>query len=77
MAAIRRVSTLVLRPSQDLGRLAAAFEPRLPSAFRWATRGLGTRDNESPRDRGMNTRDDDQPAGRDRPGDPERIGSAP
>ena len=45
---LRRVSTLVLRPSQDLGRLAAEFEPRLPPAFRWATRGLGTRDTESP-----------------------------
>lgn len=45
---LRRVATLVLRPSQDLGRLAAEFEPRLPRAFRWATRGLGTRDTESP-----------------------------
>jgi len=45
---LRRVSTLVLRPSQDLGRLAAEFEPRLPPAFRFATRGLGTRDTESP-----------------------------
>ena len=45
---LRRVVTLVLRPSQDLGRLAAKFEPRLPRAFRWATRGLGTRDTESP-----------------------------
>ncbi len=47
-ADLRRVSTLVLRPSEDLGRLAAEFEPRLPPAFRWATRGLGTRDTESP-----------------------------
>jgi NTE family protein len=47
-ADLRRVSTLVLRPSRDLGRLAAEFEPRLPTAFRWATRGLGTRDTESP-----------------------------
>ncbi len=39
---------LVLRPSRDLGRLAAEFEPRLPTAFRWATCGLGTRDTESP-----------------------------
>jgi NTE family protein len=45
---LRQVSTLVLRPSEDLGRLAADFEPRLPPAFRWATRGLGTRDTESP-----------------------------
>lgn len=45
---LRRVEVLVLRPSVDLGRLAAEFEPRLPRAFRWATRGLGTRDTESP-----------------------------
>jgi NTE family protein len=45
---LRKVATLVLRPSLDLGRLAAEFEPRLPWAFRWATRGLGTRQTESP-----------------------------
>jgi NTE family protein len=38
----------VLRPSQDLGRLAAGHEPRLPKAFRFLTRGLGTRETESP-----------------------------
>jgi NTE family protein len=45
---LRRVETLVLRPSEDLGRLAARFEPRLPRAFRFLTRGLGTRETESP-----------------------------
>ena len=45
---LRTVDTLVLRPSADLGRLAAEFEPRLPRAFRFATRGLGTRETESP-----------------------------
>ena len=45
---LRHVETLVLRPSLDLGRLSAEFEPRLPRAFRFATRGLGTRDTESP-----------------------------
>ena len=45
---LRTVDTLVLRPSADLGRLAADFEPRLPRAFRFATRGLGTRETESP-----------------------------
>jgi len=45
---LHTVETLVLRPSQDLGRLAAEFEPRLPRAFRFATRGLGTRETESP-----------------------------
>jgi NTE family protein len=33
----------VLRPSVDLGRLAADFEARLPAALRFLTRGLGTR----------------------------------
>ncbi|HUF30362.1 MAG TPA: patatin-like phospholipase family protein [Gemmatimonadaceae bacterium] len=40
---MRIVDILVLRPSQDLGRLAREYEPRLPSMFRWLTRGLGTR----------------------------------
>jgi NTE family protein len=45
---MRPVELLVIRPSQDLGRLAARFEPRLPSAFRFMTRGLGTREQKSP-----------------------------
>ena len=45
---LRRVELLVLRPSQDLGRLAANYEPRLPKTFRYLTRGLGTRETESP-----------------------------
>ena len=32
----------MLRPSADLGKLAAAYEPRLPDAFRLLTRSLGT-----------------------------------
>jgi NTE family protein len=39
-----RIELLVLRPSQDLGRLANAYEPELPRAFRFLTRGLGTRE---------------------------------
>lgn len=42
------IDVLTLRPSQDLGRLAAGFEPELPALFRWLTRGLGTRETESP-----------------------------
>jgi len=42
------VDIRVLRPSQDLGRLAAGFEARLPKAFRFLTRGLGTRQTASP-----------------------------
>ena len=38
----------VLRPSVDLGRLAAEYEADLPRAFRFITRGLGTRKTKSP-----------------------------
>ncbi len=40
---LREVDILVLRPSQDLGKLSREYEPRLPKAFRFLTRGLGTR----------------------------------
>ncbi len=45
---LRPVRLLVLRPSVDLGRLAARYEPKLPGAFRFLTRGLGTRETASP-----------------------------
>jgi NTE family protein len=45
---MRRVDILVLRPSRDLGKMARAYEPRLPKAFRFLTRGLGTRRTTSP-----------------------------
>jgi NTE family protein len=45
---MRRVDILVLRPSRDLGKMARAYEPRLPRAFRFLTRGLGTRQTTSP-----------------------------
>src|SRR5207248_2728034 len=45
---MRIVDILVLRPSQDLGRLAAQFEPKLPGLFRYLTRGLGTKQTASP-----------------------------
>jgi NTE family protein len=45
---LRPVKLLVLRPSVDLGRLAGAYEPRLPWAFRFLTRGLGTKQTRSP-----------------------------
>jgi NTE family protein len=45
---MRIVDILVIRPSQDLGRLARDYEPRLPGMFRWMTRGLGTRQTSSP-----------------------------
>ncbi len=45
---MRPVDLLVIRPSRDLGRMAAEFEPRLPKAFRFMVRGLGTREQKSP-----------------------------
>ncbi|MGH9313367.1 MAG: patatin-like phospholipase family protein [Vicinamibacterales bacterium] len=44
---LRHIDLLVLRPSEDLGRLANAYEPELPRAFRFLTRGLGTRETRS------------------------------
>ncbi|MBW3535174.1 MAG: patatin, partial [Gemmatimonadetes bacterium] len=45
---LRPVELLVLRPSVDLGRLSSQYEPELPPSFRFLTRGLGTRESESP-----------------------------
>jgi NTE family protein len=44
---LRHIDLLLLRPSVDLGRLANAYEPELPRAFRFLTRGLGTRETRS------------------------------
>jgi NTE family protein len=43
----RPVRILVLRPSVDLGALAAEHELRLPAAFRYLVRSLGTRETSS------------------------------
>ncbi len=45
---MRAVDILVIRPSQDLGKLARRFEPNLPPALRFLTRGWGTRRTASP-----------------------------
>lgn len=45
---MRIVDILVLRPSRDLGKMARAFEPKLPPFFRYLTRGLGTQKTASP-----------------------------
>jgi NTE family protein len=45
---LREVDILVMRPSQDLGKLARQYEPRLPAALRFMTRGWGTRRTTSP-----------------------------
>jgi NTE family protein len=44
---LRPIELLMLRPSIDLGLLANAYEPDLPRAFRFLTRGLGTRETRS------------------------------
>ena len=45
---MRVVKMLVLRPSEDLGQLAAEYEPRLPWTLRLLSRALGTRETRSP-----------------------------
>jgi NTE family protein len=44
---LRRIGLLVVRPSQDLGRLANEFEAALPRGFRFLVRGLGSRETRS------------------------------
>jgi NTE family protein len=45
---MRPVKLIVVRPSRDLGQLVSEYEPRLPPAFKFMTRGLGTRETASP-----------------------------
>ncbi|HUE77976.1 MAG TPA: patatin-like phospholipase family protein [Longimicrobiales bacterium] len=45
---LQPVRLVVMRPSKDLSKLASEYEPRLPRAFRFMTRGLGTRETGSP-----------------------------
>jgi NTE family protein len=42
-AGLRPVELLVMRPSDDLGEIAAHYEDQLPRAVRYLTRGLGTK----------------------------------
>jgi NTE family protein len=44
---LRPIDLLIVRPSEDLGRLANAYEAELPKVFRFLTRGLGTRETRS------------------------------
>lgn len=44
---LRPIELLVLRPSQDLGKLANQYEADLPKTFRFLTRGLGTKETRS------------------------------
>ena len=45
---MRLVKLVTMRPSIDLGKLAKRYEPDLPRAFRFLTRGLATRRTEAP-----------------------------
>ena len=45
---MRPIRLVTMRPSVDLGKLANKYEPELPKAFRFMTRGLGTKETESP-----------------------------
>jgi NTE family protein len=44
---LRKVEVRLLRPSQDLGVLATAYEPRLPGGFRYLVRSLGSKETET------------------------------
>ena len=44
----KKIRLLIIRPSEDLGKLASHYEIGLPQPFRYLTRGLGTRDTRSP-----------------------------
>lgn len=45
---LRLIDLLVLRPSQDIGKLAGQHEIHLPGSLRFLLRGLGTRETKSP-----------------------------
>jgi NTE family protein len=45
---LRPIDLLVLRPQQDLGKLAADYEQYLPRSIKLATRALGAKQTESP-----------------------------
>ncbi|MGB7219172.1 MAG: patatin-like phospholipase family protein [Vicinamibacterales bacterium] len=45
---MRVIDLVQIRPSQDIGRLAAKFEPQLPLMFRHLVRGLGSRTSADP-----------------------------
>ena len=47
-AQYKKVRVLVLRPSEDIGKLAGHYEINLPQPFRYFTRGFGTKDTKSP-----------------------------
>jgi len=42
MERLRKIGLLVIRPSEDIGRIASEYEVRLPLLLRYLVRGLGT-----------------------------------
>ena len=45
---MRPIELLVIRPSVNISRLAAEYEPQLPRVFRHLVRGLGSREVQAP-----------------------------
>src|SRR5207253_9717923 len=45
---MRPIDLLVLRPSRDLGKLAAEYEEYLPRGLKLVTRAMGAKETESP-----------------------------
>jgi NTE family protein len=45
---LRLIDLVFIRPSQDIGRLAGEYEPRLPGPLRHMLGGIGTRERKSP-----------------------------
>lgn len=44
---LKPIDLFMIRPSEDLGEIAAEYEKQLPRALRYLTRGLGTRELQS------------------------------
>ena len=44
---LKPIDLFMIRPSEDLGEIAAEYERRLPRGLRYLTRGLGTRELQS------------------------------
>jgi NTE family protein len=47
-AGLRHAALLLLRPSQEISKLATQYEPTLPPLFRFMMRGMGTRETKTP-----------------------------
>ena len=45
---MRLIDLMVIRPSEDLARIANEYEPRMPRSIRWLVQGLGSKRTRSP-----------------------------